>query len=90
MKIKARNKKEIAVGIKHCNTCKQNIRCAECVYSNEEQSIDNALQVLIGYCNKHAKCDNCRFYNKDSTECMFGLGYVPCDWQDTLRGAEND
>lgn len=90
MKIKAKKKKKIEVGIKHCDDCEQNIRCTECVYSNEEQSIDNALHILTGYCNKHTVCDKCRFYNKDSAVCMFALGYVPCDWQDNLRGAEND
>ncbi len=91
MKIKAKKKQKIEVGVKDCNTCEHNIRCAECVYSNEELSVDKALQILTGYCNKHTVCDKCRLLDKETGYCVFKKGVLPCDFQEYLGvGAEND
>lgn len=41
-------------------------------------SVDKAIAVIRGYCNKLASCETCR-YRLPNELCPFSRG-VPCDW----------
>lgn len=41
-------------------------------------SVDKAIAVIRGYCNKTVSCEKCRFYDEED-DCPF-LIKSPCDW----------
>lgn len=62
-------------------------------------TIDKAIKVIIGYCNKHDTCfevdDNeenitssCRYYNKKWGYCV--LKQCPSDWDRTIAEMESE
>lgn len=49
-------------------------------------SIENALEYVKGYCNKHKTCEGrdgncCRLYDPTTKLCLFYNSPVPCDWE---------
>jgi hypothetical protein len=46
----------------------------------EEDRIDKAVETIKGYCTKHFNCETCRFYEKESYDCVLSKNIPPCDW----------
>lgn len=53
-------------------------------------SIEEAMEYIKGYCNKHKNCeDNCRLYDGYS-QCFLTDATIPCDWEITKDGVDDD
>lgn len=57
-------------------------------------SIEEAMEFIKGYCNKHTSCTNkngnCRLWDENSGCCFLGNEIVPCDWQIEKEGEINE
>lgn len=57
--------------------------------------IEDAMQYIKGYCNKHKSCEQegkypCRLYDPARKECFLYAGVVPGDWNIIKDGEDAD
>lgn len=56
------------------------------------RNVEECLEYIKGYCNKHKKCDEigaeCRLYDKTMKQCFLCGGSLPCDWE--IEKEENE
>lgn len=50
------------------------------------ESIEEAMQYLKGYCNKHPTCEGrsgcgCRLYSSATKQCFLYNSPIPADWE---------
>lgn len=60
-----------------------------------DMTLARALKVIIGYCNKHERCeDGCKLYQEKEGKlyleqgCMLMQNYSPCDWGPIIKAVK--
>lgn len=61
----------------------------------EFSCIEDAMQYIKGYCNKHAYCApkgtaSCRLYDEETGGCFLCNQVIPADWVISQEGEDAD
>ena len=60
-----------------------------------DMTVSRALKVIMGYCNKHKRCeDGCKLYQEKEDklyregDCALMHNYSPCDWEPIIKAVK--
>lgn len=54
-----------------------------------DMTLARALNVIIGYCNKHERCeDGCKLWDDDAPRCILRNDLPPCDWEPIIKAVK--